>query len=389
MAEELRNNLFEPDIFNHIVENVFGEKNVGEYNEEIVSTKLREINLHPFINDYRRVVKNEDHYGFNRILQKIIPVIQQQVFAKPSRKVDVKEELKKEMGIQSRKPTPQIEGFDGSGSSDVIVDKIFNISDVKEFGMKVNPKGNLYETTVFLDSMMRNFSVTNNTTNFSWQLFDGFESNEGSVAHYGEINKIHGIKIGDFYLPVVDNLMTYYGQITTFISEFGVQNIPGTQNRRYHFYHDGVLNTVDNRRFDLSSKEKKTTNTTFEFKTPINTPSSLTFTFGSPMHLITFNQDRFALTTDFTINGGGNILFNSSDTSLVTGDVIFISGYEEAGNDSFVNTVNRDQGHEVTAVVAGLEYSIAAGSLAGFSGSSFYVYRGDRRFFMQLTFLHE
>ena len=386
MAEGLRTNLFEDDIFNHISQGVFGGE-ASEYNREILSTKLRGINLHPYIREYEDVIEKEDHYGFNRILQKIIPVLQQHIFAQVNKPVNVKDELKKEMGIQSKRSTR--ENFANKTQTDVVVDKVFDIGSVKELGMKINPRGNFKETTVFLDSRYRNFSVTNNTTNFSWQLYDNFTSETGGVGYYGEIRKIHGIRIGDFYVPVVNSEMTYYGQITTFVSEFATQSIPGTENRRYHFFHDGLTNTVDTRRFDLTSKEKKTTNTSYMFETPINTPNSLTFSYGSPMVDIIFNQDRFVLTTDFTINGGGNILFNTSDTSLVTGDIIYIDNYEESTNTTFQNTVNRKNGHAVTAVVAGTEYSIAAGTFGSMTGPSFTIHRGDRRFFMQLTFLHE
>lgn len=386
MAEGLRNNLFEDDIFNHISQNVFGGE-ASEYNREILSTKLRGINLHPYIREYEDIIENEDHYGFNRILQKIIPILQQHIFAQVNKPINVKDELKKEMGIQSKRSVR--ENFANKTQTDVVVDKVFDISSVKELGMKINPKGNFKETTVFLDTRYRNFSVTNNTTNFSWQLYDNFTSEPGGVGYYGEIRKIHGLRIGDFYIPIVNAEMTYYGNITTFVSEFATQSIPGTENRRYHFFHDGLTNTVDTRRFDLTSKEKKTTNTSYMFETPINTPNSITFTFGSPMVDIVFNQDRFVLTTDFTINGGGNILFNVSDTSLVTGDIIYIDNYEESTNTTFQNTVNRNSGHAVTAVVAGTEYSIAAGNFLAMTGTSFTIHRGDRRFFVQLTFLHE
>jgi hypothetical protein len=147
-------------------------------------------------------------------------------------------------------------------------------------------------------------------------------------------------------LPYVSSADNNYGRVTMLIQEFSAQAVIAHENSRYNFIFE---TEIKDRYIELNPKDYSCG--IFKFANPITHLESLTVSFGSPLEPVVFDTDRltasvneYAKTTQFDTN-------NNTDHNIVTGDVIYITGFNTMnpnGDNDIINSINSTNGNIVT-----------------------------------------
>ncbi len=165
-------------------------------------------------------------------------------------------------------------------------------------------------------------------------------SDNGGVIVGNSIKDIIKVKISAFTIPYKPIFVNFYNKITLTINEWVANSYEAYEGGQFHFIFD--IDKVNNNLIYLIP-----TTDEYEFSTPVNYIDNFTLSFGAMLPKITFDQDRMYVKTFEYITEYGIITFEN-EHNLVTGDLVYLSGFttlELAKDVNIINEVNRDSGH--------------------------------------------
>ncbi len=230
---------------------------------------------------------------------------------------------------------------------------------------KVNIVKYLNYTSLFRDEHIIIDSRYQNTTNtdrsklvFSLQpnlkanrSGEEFTVQQGGLNIGSSIRDIVEIEVGPFTIPYKPQFNNFYNKISLRIDEWTANSYQAYENGSFHFVFD--ITKIDNNLMYLTPMDR-----VFRFARPVNYIDNFTLSFGAMLPKIEFDNDRlYSSNIDYKSDDG--IITFDSPHNLVTGDLIYISGFttpDPALDLDFINQVNRAQGH---IIVKKSNYAIA------------------------------
>jgi hypothetical protein len=157
--------------------------------------------------------------------------------------------------------------------------------------------------------------------------------------------------VGPFTIPYKPQFNNFYNKISLRIDEWTANSYQAYENGSFHFVFD--ITKIDNNLMYLTPMDR-----VFRFARPVNYIDNFTLSFGAMLPKIEFDNDRlYSSNIDYKSDDG--IITFDSPHNLVTGDLIYISGFttpDPALDLDFINQVNRAQGH---IIVKKSNYAIA------------------------------
>jgi hypothetical protein len=190
-----------------------------------------------------------------------------------------------------------------------------------------------YQNTVNTDRSKIMFTLLTNTK---------IKSDNGGVIIGNTIKDIVQIEVFPFTIPYKPIFVNFYNKITLSINEWLSNSYEAYEGGQFHFVFDIVK--VDNNLIYLNPVD-----TTYSFSKPMNYIDSFTLSFGAMLPKITFDPDRmFSYKLDYS-NEFGIITFES-DHNLITGDLVYISGFstpDTARDVKIIEEMNRSEGHTI------------------------------------------
>lgn len=188
-----------------------------------------------------------------------------------------------------------------------------------------------YQNTVNLDMTKIEFNLISNTKT---------KSDHGGLIIGNNIKDIVQIEVLPFTIPYKPVFVNFYNKITLSINEWVSNSFEAYEGGQFHFIFD--IDKVDNNLIYL-----RPIDSVYSFSKPMNYIDNFTLSFGAMLPKITFDPDRMYIASIDYISKYGIITF-SSEHNLVTGDLVYISGFttpELAKDVDIINEVNRDSGH--------------------------------------------
>lgn len=167
------------------------------------------------------------------------------------------------------------------------------------------------------------------------------KSDNGGVILGSTIKDIIEVEVFPFTIPYNPAYTNFYNKISLSIDEWTASSYEAYEGGQFHFMFD--IDKIDNNLIYL-----KPVNNIYSFSSPVNHIDKFTLSFGSMYPKITFDNDRLFPSFDFT-NQYGKLYF-SVPHNLVTGDLIYISGFNTpnpAKDVAIITEVNRPNGHIV------------------------------------------
>ena len=190
-----------------------------------------------------------------------------------------------------------------------------------------------YQNTVNTDKTKIVFSLISNTKT---------KSDHGGIIIGNTIKDIVEIEVYPFTIPYKPVYSTFYNKITLSINEWISNSFEAYEGGQFHFCFD--IEKIDNNLIYL-----KPVNTIYSFSKPVNHIDDFTLSFGALYPKISFDPDRMYPKTIEYSNPYGLLIF-SEPHGLITGDLIYVSGFNtpDAAKDVGVITeVNRPEGHSI------------------------------------------
>lgn len=188
-----------------------------------------------------------------------------------------------------------------------------------------------YQSTVNNDPSKIIFNLITNTK---------IRSNNGGIIIGNNIKNIIQIEIAPFTIPYKPIFANFYNKITLSINEWITNSYEAYEGGQFHFIFD--IDKIDNNLIYLVPNDR-----VYSFSKPMNYIDNFTLSFGAMLPKIEFDADRmYILAFDYSSEYG--ILTFATEHHLVTGDLIYISGFstpDPARDTNIISEVNRDQGH--------------------------------------------
>jgi len=205
----------------------------------------------------------------------------------------------------------------------------------------INYKSLWRESYIIIDSRYQNMVNTDPTQiAFSLQTLSKKRTDNGGVIVGESIRNIIELQVYPFtipYNPVFDN---FYKKITMTINEWTGSSFEAYEQGAFHFIFD--ITKIDKNLIYLTPS-----NNTYSFSKPVNYIDNFTISFGAMLPKISFDIDRmYPSHIDYSSTEG--IITFSSDHNLVTGDLVYITGFSSfdvATDVDIINEVNRISGH--------------------------------------------
>lgn len=199
----------------------------------------------------------------------------------------------------------------------------------------------LRDINILIDSRYQNLS-NQDRSKFSFTIVSETKNKSegsGTIIASTSLQNIVEIEVFPFSIPYFTDADNYYKKITMSLLELSASSIDAYENSQFHFLFD-----IEKR---LNLLYLTPINKIFRFHKPIAKINELTIRFGSPLAAITFEKDR--LTTS-NINYASNpmIIEFYESHSLLSGDIIYINGFETLDNAkdlSIINSINTPKGH--------------------------------------------
>ncbi len=194
---------------------------------------------------------------------------------------------------------------------------------------------------IVIDSRYRNI-VNTDSTKLDFALITNTKtrSAHGGVIVGNTLQDIIEIEIFPFTIPYKPVYATFYNKITLGINEWSSNAFEAYEGGQFHFEFD--IERIDNNLIYL-----KPINNKYTFSTPVNRIDSFSLSFGAVYPKIAFDKDRMVPSNISFTDTLGLITF-SEQHNLVTGDLIYISGFntpDPARDVDMIQIVNRNEGH--------------------------------------------
>jgi hypothetical protein len=165
-------------------------------------------------------------------------------------------------------------------------------------------------------------------------------SDHGGIIIGNTIKDIVQIEVSPFTIPYKPVFANFYNKITLSINEWVSNSFEAYEGGQFHFIFD--IDKVDDNLIYL-----RPIDTAYSFSKPMNYIDNFTLSFGAMLPKITFDPDRMYVSSfDYTSIYG--IITFASEHNLVTGDLVYVSGFstpDTARDVAIINSVNRDNGH--------------------------------------------
>ncbi|ETN04180.1 hypothetical protein PPTG_14893 [Phytophthora nicotianae INRA-310] len=168
------------------------------------------------------------------------------------------------------------------------------------------------------------------------------KSDHGGIIVGNRIQNIVEVEVYSFTISYKPVYLTFYNKITLSINEWVSNSFEAYEGGQFHFCFD--IDQIDNNLIYL-----KPVNPTYSFSKPVNYIDSFSLSFGAVFPKIAFDSDRMVPRNFSYLNSYGLVTFDS-DHGLVTGDLVYIIGFEtpDMARDSvIINEVNRLEGHTI------------------------------------------
>lgn len=246
---------------------------------------------------------------------------------------DIHEILRREIGTTAESGTVNysfnqpLEGFESSlpvqNSSSTQVSRLGNsinqllgITTKYELQKVFNPLGLISHNYIYLDSRLRNTSATLGINKFQWDEDNTGSINPGKFSYLGVVRDIVELKVYPFRIPYAsdESADTDFRSITIYFEEFTNQAFIGRSNRRFHIICQVIIEAgwINLNPYDSN-------NGIFKFDKPLTEINKMTVSFGAPITLINFDNDRADCTFTY---GFPTIITFVNPHNMVTGDIV-------------------------------------------------------------------
>lgn len=242
-------------------------------------------------------------------------------------------------------------GTFGNKSDESFTERLVNDSDIVDMNpaRRIETIKYLNYSSLFRDEYIVIDSRYQNTVNpdptkmiFSLITSTKTKSDHGGVIVGSAIKDIIEVEAFPFTIPYKPVYATFYNKITLSINEWLSSSFEAYEGGQFHFCFD--IEKIDENLIYL-----KPINSTYSFSKPVNYIDSFSLSFGAMLPKISFDPDRMYPSRIDYSNEYGLFEF-STQHNLVTGDLIYISGFntsEPARDQSIINEVNRSAGHMI------------------------------------------
>jgi hypothetical protein len=199
------------------------------------------------------------------------------------------------------------------------------------------------EEYVIADSRYQNM-VNTDRTKIVFNLISNSKtrSDNGGIIIGNVIKDIVQIEVSSFTIPYKPVFANFYNKITLSINEWVSNSFEAYEGGQFHFIFE--IDKIDNNLIYL-----RPTDAVYSFSKPMNYIDNFTLSFGAMLPKITFDADRMYVSSFDYIDIYGIITFNS-EHNLVTGDLVYLSGFstpDTARDVTIINKVNRNSGHTI------------------------------------------
>ena len=195
-----------------------------------------------------------------------------------------------------------------------------------------------------LDSFNRRVNNDNQSTIYSWYYTEYRSTTPGFVTTTAPLSNITSIRLYQPSLPAWPQLNAT-GRVSIYFREFGIYAYLSSNSQPYHYLLRYTPSAISNRFVDLNLEEFN--NGIFIFHKPITKLDTLSISFGNPNETIIFNNDRDTGTV--TAYGATTTFTMSQPHNLVTGDVVYISGFATL-TPGYDAGINNTLGYQITYI---------------------------------------
>lgn len=296
------------------------------------------------------------------------------------RKIDMHEEMKKEIGIlpetfaynviPSAQPSSEL--------SKETLEKLYNIT-LKAFTSK---------TYIVLDRRFQNGS-TDNKTKFSWSICDSGHSTGGSVVGtIAPLKDITKIRAFPFTFPKTDNTLNSSRSISLTIEELILQSYNSNpKSKNFHFLFTLIKPMTFN---DYILTDSGNSSSEYEFFIPILELPMITISFGNPYTTLELDPDSLSATASLV--GQDILLTFDIPHKCIVGDLIqFMNFTTTSPTDDFasINSIMNPNGWRINSITPNTMTLDTNINFVGNIVNPCQIYFDSKRFFirMELTFL--
>jgi len=238
------------------------------------------------------------------------------------------------------------------------INNLLGMTTADEAARILNPKSQYKKNHILLDSRYRIFleQSVENISKFQWNYIQKSQITiNGSVNVIGNVRDIIGLRIYPFRIPYAPSADNKYAKISVFIEELSAQSFIAHENRKFHFMMNATIDS------DFITLDADVYNGFFWFEKPITSLSTLTVSFGNPLELITFNNDRDWVTIDYFIASPSSQITTEKNHNLQNGDRVYFTGFDVLPlnpilinqtviNENIKHSINSVNGHLITKI---------------------------------------
>lgn len=241
---------------------------------------------------------------------------------------------------------------------------------------------NLPHQILQFDSRNRDLSKTN----YSWSINpSGQIGQPGTIQIQDTLQQVIQMKIGPFWLPIYNPLITYYDTIRMAITEFSPQSVQVQE-----YLTTGIQVTPEFYHFEFQIKKMAgnkvylvPVNDTFTFRKSFSQITAITVIFRYPFNILAVQKDYGTYTMTY---GVVTTLTTTANTNLSTGDLIYIMN-SNSGSVIIDQQLMNSSGYIVTMLSpTSFTINVNTSSLIG-SQSNITVYYGSKRFTFEIEFV--
>lgn len=267
------------------------------------------------------------------------------------------------------------------------IDALFGINNLETIQRKLNPNGFLRKQYLVLDS--RNKSLVNSSSSlFYWEYVPTVHVKQGTVNSVVSVKNLMSIKL---YQPMLPRPIGYSsissGRISILFNNFSTQSIIASDTRKYHFMtRPREISVVG---YELQIEDYL--DGEYKFHEPITTFDRIELSFGDPLNVLTFHDDRYNVT--FTYGATTNVIFDTAH-NLNVYDVISFGDFttDDINADNIaIQEMNNKYGIQVSSVANSTTVSvnIDTSSITPTAGLNIVCYIDTRRIILpvEMTYM--
>lgn len=268
------------------------------------------------------------------------------------------------------------------------IEKLFGKSDEYQLQHLLNPQAQERRNYITLDTKYK-LTSGSTSTQFMWNFLNNSSiESVGAASVIGEVSNLKQINVHRLRIPYVNSADNSNKKITMLVEEFSAQSYVGFEGRRYHFQFTPEIdaNQINLLPWSIGDKFGE-----FKFRIPITQINTFTVSFGSPLTLVEFDNDRLNATVSYTANG----LFTTTEPhNLLTGDVVSFTNFTSlapAVDEPILDLVNAAAGNSVV-VIDNFNFEInvdLTAITAPLFPQSVVAYFESKRIFIDLELIYE